>query len=117
MGVAPILAFSEEGGSMFSSSENSEIARLVACSVAVVFSFGVAATEAHAETRVFGCNFVDTYSSDQVNSALSQARMAVGLEAISLYRQYLSLKNECRTNPSARVSVRLSPAMVALISK
>jgi hypothetical protein len=98
---------------MFTSSKNAGMAHVVALSVAVAMSF---AAEAQAETRVFGCNFVESYNSTQVNSALSQARAAVGVEALSLYRQYLSLKNECRTNPDAKRSVRLSPEMVALIS-
>jgi hypothetical protein len=101
---------------MFTSSKSSEMARLVAFSVAAAIAFSAAAAEAQAETRVFGCNFVESYNSTQVSSALSQAKAAVGIEAISLYRQYMSLKNECRTNPDAKRSVRLSPDMVALIS-
>jgi hypothetical protein len=98
---------------MFTASKNARMIRTRALGFAVANLFAI---EAQAETRVFGCNLVENYSSAQVSSALFQAKAAVGLEAVSLYRQYLSLKNECRTNPGARRSVRLSPEMVALIS-
>jgi hypothetical protein len=78
---------------------------------------GMALTEARAETRVFGCNFVESYSSYQVASAFSEARSVLGSEAVELYRQYLSLKNECRTNPEARRVVNLSAKMAELASR
>jgi hypothetical protein len=87
---------------------------LIAISIAAAISFG-AATAAQAETRVFGCKFVESYSPAQASAALSQARAIVGIEALSLYGHYVSLKNECRTNPNAKRAVRLSPQMVALI--
>lgn len=101
---------------MLTSSKNSEKAHAIAISVVAAVAFSAAVAEAQAETRVFGCSQVENYNAAQVNSALSQARAAVGVEALSLYRQYRSLKNECRTNPGAKRSVRLSPEMVALIN-
>ncbi len=88
---------------------------LIAVSVIAAISFAAAAAEAQAETRVFGCKFIESYSSAQASAALSQARAIVGTEALNLYGHYVSLKNECRTNPNAKRSVHLSPQMVALI--
>jgi hypothetical protein len=76
----------------------------------------VAATVAHAETRTFKCDFAVRYSQSDANAALSYARLTVGSgEASSLYGAYVSLKNECKSNPAAKRVVHLSPAIVALI--
>lgn len=88
---------------------------LIAVSVAAAISLAATIAEAQAEIRVFGCKFVERYSAAQVSSALSQARAVFGTEALSLYAQYVSLRKECGTNPSAKRSVHLSPQMVALI--
>jgi hypothetical protein len=81
---------------------------------AVALSIGMATTQARAETRVFGCSFVESYSSSQVASAFSEARSVLGSEAVELYHQYVSLKNECRTNPNAKRTVHLSAKMAEL---
>ncbi len=101
---------------MFISARKFDKAHLIVTGVAVALSFAAVLSEARAETRVFGCNFVQSYSAAQVNYALTYAKAAVGTEATSLYRQYMSLKSECRTNRDAKRSVSLSPEMVALIS-
>jgi hypothetical protein len=83
--------------------------------VALIFSATLA--PAHAETRTFGCSFVSRYSAGEVSMALSYARQAVGAgEAGNLYNNYVSLKNECRSNPTAKRVVNLSPAVVAVIA-
>ena len=72
---------------------------------------------AHAETRVFGCGIVERYSASQVHTALANARAFVDASEISsLYGQYLSLKNECRSNPGARRVVHISTRMGQLIA-
>jgi hypothetical protein len=72
---------------------------------------------AHAETRTFGCSFVNRYSPGEASAALSYARQAVGsAQASSLYSAYVGLKNECQSNPAAKRVVNLSPVVVALIS-
>lgn len=78
---------------------------------------GLWAASAQAETKVFGCNIVERYSPSQVHMALAHAR-AIGDagEVNNLYGHYLSLKNECRSNPGARRVVHISTRMGQLIS-
>lgn len=72
---------------------------------------------AHAETKVFGCGIVERYSSSQVHTALAHASAFVDAGEINrLYGQYLSLKNECRSNPGARRVVHISTRMGQLIA-
>ena len=72
---------------------------------------------AHADTKVFGCSIVDRYSPSQVHTALAHARAFVDAGEVSnLYGQYLSLKNECRSNPGARRVVHISARMGQLIA-
>ncbi len=71
----------------------------------------------HAETKVFGCGIVERYSSSQVHTALAHASAFVDAGEINrLYGQYLSLKNECRSNPGARRVVHISTRMGQLIA-
>ena len=71
---------------------------------------------AQAETRNFDCNFLRQYSSAEISAALSYAGNIVGpAQASNLYSQYVALKRECASNPSAHRSVSLSPAMISLI--
>jgi hypothetical protein len=87
--------------------------RIFACCTALL-SIGMTLTQARAETRVYGCDFIESYSSSQVASAFSEARTVLGSEAVELYRQYIGLKNECRTNPDAKRTVHLSGKMAEL---
>jgi hypothetical protein len=72
---------------------------------------------AHADAVTFTCSFVEQHSSSDVSAAMSYAVQIVGTsQANSLYGQYVGLKNECRSNPSARRSVSLSPEIAGLIA-
>ncbi len=78
---------------------------------------GLGALPARADTKVFGCSIVTRYSPSEVHSALTNARAFVDPgEVNSLYGQYLSLKNECRSNPGARRIVHISARMGQLIA-
>jgi hypothetical protein len=85
--------------------------------LAYALAFVTTIAAAHAETRTFGCSFVNRYSSSEALAALSYARQAVGSsQASSLYSAYVGLKNECQSNPAAKRVVNLSPAVVGLIA-
>jgi len=94
---------------------NGSVSRRAAAGAALLA--GLWASSAHAETKVFGCSIVERYSPSQVHLALAHAR-AIGDsgEVNSLYGHYLSLKNECRSNPDARRVVHISARMGQLIS-
>ncbi len=78
---------------------------------------GLGSLPARADTKVFGCSIVERYSPSEVHSALAHARAFVDAgEVNSLYGQYLSLKNECRSNPGARRVVHVSARMGQLIA-
>jgi hypothetical protein len=86
-------------------------------SFVLALTFGACIASAHAQTRTFGCSFVNRYSPGEVSAALSYARNAAGsAEASGLYGLYVSLKNECSSNPAAKRVVNLSPAIVAVIA-
>lgn len=86
-----------------------------AAATAIVVASGV--IPARADTKVFGCNIVERYSQSQVHMALSHARAFVDAGEINnLYGQYLSLRNECRSNPGARRIVHVSARMGQLIA-
>jgi hypothetical protein len=88
--------------------------RMAAFGLGMALAF--ATTIAHAETRTFKCDFASRYSQSEAAAALSYARMTVGSgEASSLYGAYVSLRNECKSNPTAKRVVHLSSAIVALI--
>lgn len=77
----------------------------------------LSALPTRADTKVFGCNIVERYSQSQVHMALEHARAFVDAgEANSLYGQYISLKNECRSNPGARRVVHISARMGQLMA-
>ena len=78
---------------------------------------GLGALPARADTKVFGCSIVERYSPSQVHTALAHARAFIDDgEVNSLYGHYLSLKNECRSNPGARRVVHISSRMGQLIA-
>ena len=82
---------------------------------ALIAALGV--MPANADTKVFGCNIVERYTPSQVHMALAHARAFVDAgEVNSLYGQYVSLKNECRSNPGARRVVHISARMGQLIA-
>lgn len=82
---------------------------------ALVVALG--AIPARADTRVFGCSIIERYSQSQVHTALAHARAFVDAGEInSFYGQYVSLRNECRSNPGARRVVHISSRMGQLIA-
>lgn len=84
----------------------------------LAFAIALATTLAHAETRTFKCDFASRYSQNEASAALSYARLTVGSgEAGRLYGAYVSLKNECKSNPGAKRVMQLSPAVVSLIAE
>lgn len=95
----------------------SNIARKTGFGLTLALTFATTITAAHAEKRTFNCSFVNSHSQSEAYTALSYARLTVGsAQASSLYSAYLSLKNECQTNPAAKRVVNLSPDVVALIA-
>jgi hypothetical protein len=72
---------------------------------------------AKADTKVFGCSLIERYSQSQVHLALAHARtFADAGEVNSLYGQYVSLRNECRSNPGAKRVVHVSSRMAQLMA-
>lgn len=72
---------------------------------------------AQADTKVFGCSLIERYSQTQVHFALAHARaFADAGEVNSLYGQYVSLRNECRSNPGAKRVVHVSARMAQLMA-
>jgi hypothetical protein len=84
---------------------------------AVAATLALFTLPAQAETKVFGCSLVERYSQTQVHLALAHARtFADAGEVNSLYGQYVSLRNECRSNPGAKRVVHVSSRMAQLMS-
>jgi len=91
--------------------------RVAAIGLALALAFVSTLATAHAETRVFGCDFVKRHSQTEALAALSYARQTVGsAQASSLYGAYVGLKSDCQSNPGAKRVVNLSPAVVAVIA-
>ena len=83
---------------------------------AVLYLFAPASL-AHADAVTFTCSFVEQHSSSDISAAMTYAEQIVGTsQANSLYGQYIGLKNECRSNPSAKRSVSLSPEIAGLVA-
>jgi hypothetical protein len=95
----------------------SNAARKTSFGLTFALAFAMTITVAHAEKRMFNCSFANRHSQSEAYAALSYARLTVGsAQASSLYSAYVSLKNECQTNPAAKRVVNLSPDVVALIA-
>ena len=72
---------------------------------------------ARADMKVFGCSLIERYSQSQVHMAWTHARAFVDAgEVNSLYGQYVSLRNECRSNPEAKRVVHVSARMAQLMA-
>ncbi len=85
--------------------------------VATAVWFAGMSGSSFAQTKKFSCDFVSQHSSAEVAMALSYAKSVVSQsEAERLYAQYMSLKNECRVNPSAQRSVNISNEMISLVT-
>lgn len=92
-------------------------ARKATFGLTLALAFATTIAVAHAEKRTFNCNFATRHSQSEAYTALSYARLTVGsAQASSLYSAYVSLKNECQSNPAAKRVVNLSPDIVALIA-
>jgi hypothetical protein len=95
----------------------SNAARRTGFGLTLAVAFATTVTAANAEKRAFNCSFANSHSQSEAYTALSYARLTVGAaQASSLYSAYVSLKNECRTNPAAKRVVNLSPDVLALIA-
>jgi hypothetical protein len=95
----------------------SNSARRASFGLSLALAFATTIAVAHAEKRTFNCSFANRHSQSEAYTALSYARLTVGsAQASSLYSAYVSLKNECRSNPAAKRVVNLSPDVVALIA-
>jgi hypothetical protein len=85
--------------------------------LAPVFYLFASAGLAHADAVTFTCSFVEQHSSSDISAAMTYTEQIVGTsQANSLYGQYIGLKNECRSNPSAKRSVSLSPEIAGLVA-
>jgi hypothetical protein len=95
----------------------SDAARKATFGFTLASAFVTSIAVAQAEKRTFDCNFANRHSQSEASAALSYARLTVGsAQASSLYSAYVSLKNECQSNPAAKRVVNLSPDVVALIA-
>ncbi len=107
----------DERAEMGASTKISKLLRVVAHVTALAASSLVLSAVAHAQSRVYGCNFTSRYSAAEAAWATAKARPLVGAEADALHKHYIELKTECRSNPKAQKVVHLSPKAASLATR